>query len=212
MTNSDKKILAECCRVVLIKEADQQLENDKITTNQFVKLERKIISTSDNDILKLCFREAKIPELEPEEHKAMKYSAALVGGSMAASKLKDLKFKGKELKDTKYGKKLEGMSELTGAALAATALFIFRKAMNPCFRQAALKIKGGLRERQIHFHQCQADACKKVIANLVPKLSACAAAKNPSRCHADMEKVLDHWKEKYHQETLKVAKLQTASA
>lgn len=197
MTKSDRKILAECCRVVLIKEADRELEDDKINTKQFIKLERKIVAISDDDILKLCFREAKIPELEPEEHKAMKYSAALVGGAMAANK---------------YGKKLGGMSELSGAALAATALFIFRKAMNPCFRQAALKVKGGLRERQIHFHQCQADACKKVIASLVPKLSTCAAAKNPSRCHRDMEKVLDHWKEKYHQETLKVAKLQTASA
>lgn len=212
MTNSDKKILAECCRVVLIKEADKKFENDKIDLNQFIKLEKKIVGISDNNILKMFFQEAKIPELEPEEHKAMKYSAALVGGSMAANKLKDLKFMGKALKDTKYGKKLEGIHELTGAAIAAIALFIFRKAMNPCFRQAALKVKGGLRERQIHFHQCQANACKKVIASLVPKLSTCAAAKNPSRCHRDIEKVLDHWKEKYHQETLKVAKLQTASA
>lgn len=201
LSKYDKKLLVECCKIVLSKEADLARENDVITESQFVKLEKKIDSLSDNRVLLLIFKEAKIPEFDSDESKAMKYSAALVGGSMAA----------KSLKNTKLGKKI-GVSELGGAAIASLALFIFRKAMNPCVRQAVTLKGKGLRERRVHVHQCQADAIKKVIVTLVPKLSACAAAKNPSKCHHDIEKVLDHWKQKYHEEILKISKLEVASA
>lgn len=194
MTNKDRQLFEACCKVALIME----LRNNKLIyeSKNYKDLENEIKSLSYKNVLNLIFKEASIPELEPEDKRDLKYSAAIAAGSVAGGAFLNGKL---------------GVNNLKGAVIAAVALFLFRKAMNPCVRQS-VKMKGGVRERRINFHECQAKAAREVLSNLVPKLSTCAASKNPHRCHRNLTNVINHWKDVYERETLKIAQLERASS
>ena len=196
MLKNYKKVLALCCKKSLISTIK---ECEDLDNNMKYKFAKEIYNMNNDVILKKMFiteQTGNINDLEPDQTRQLKYMGAAAVGGYAASKM-----------GANVGVGIAG-----GAALGALALFVYRKVSNPCIQQAMKLQNATITQRRMHVHKCQANAARRVIAELTPRMSACAGAKNPTRCQIDLTNVINHWKQKYQDEMLKLSKLEKASA
>jgi len=97
-----------------------------------------------------------------------------------------------------------------GAAIAVGLYYMYRKLSDPCVRKS-LSIEN-ISNRKLAKHQCQAEACKKVISNLNSDKNKCNGAANPEECLVRMESEIKKWKKRYQKELVTIAKIRSQTA
>lgn len=93
------------------------------------------------------------------------------------------------------------------AAIGVGLLYLYRKISDPCVRKS-LSIKN-IGQRKLSKHQCQAEACKKVINSISSDMSRCNKAANPEKCRKKLEGEVMKWKQKYQKEIIEISKIKS---
>jgi hypothetical protein len=191
----DIPLLAECCRAVLIDEAYKRFNLDK-----FSKVCEHLDNKNDEEIINRVFKQNILredrPAVEPYSRAGAKYGIASSAGLALAPAVA---FSAKHL--TKLSMSPFGpMAGLIGGGIAAAAFYLYRRLTNPC-RKKVEHLHFG--KRKMAFHQCKADAARKVINKLVDGMNDCRHAKDPERCLEKMQKNIDRWKQVYQDEIIK---------
>jgi len=219
----DRRLLELACKEVLMNIVkESKTISEKLTFFQKTLMYDMIREMEYNEVLSLLINKGeKITseqkrEFESKTKKTAKYSAAAMGGGIAAKRLKTLAAKakikaidkkvgkgkldyqvGKDLKSKLVKGKLKSFrlqkggtrAGWKGAIGAVAALYLFRKLTDPCVRNNL-----GNKKAQL---ACRMEAIKKVVSVIKADMGKCAAAANPAKCKQKLGKELIKWRTKY---------------
>ena len=189
-------LLGECCRTVILEEAYK-----KFDLNKFSKICEYLDKKSNEEIINKVFKQNIViteasPSVEPRSRSAAKYGAAGTAGLALAPAVAFSARHIAKLSMSPFGP----IAGLIGGGISAAAFYLYRRLTNPCRK----KVEGlHFHKRAMAYHQCKADAAKKVITKLVEGMNDCRHAKDAEKCLFKMQKNIDRWKEVYQSEIVK---------
>lgn len=190
----DIPLLVECCKTLIINEAYK-----KYDLNKFSKICEHLDNKSDEEIINKVFKQSILTEesaVEPYSRTAAKFGAVSAAGTTLAPAIAFSAKHIAKLSMSPFGP----MAGLIGGGIAAAAFYLYRRLTNPCRK----KVEGlHLGKRRMAYHQCKADAARKVINKLVDGMNDCRHAKDPQKCLERMQKNIDRWKQVYQGEIIK---------
>ena len=193
--NVDTHLLAECSRIAIKEKA-----MNRYSISKFSKICEHLDKQSDEKILEKLFGKEFITEqrssVEPYDKTAIKYGAAGIGGSGVAAGTGLIIRRLGRVGVNPYGP----AAAVLGAGIATTALYLYRRLTDPC-REKASKFEG--KKKKLAYHQCKAEASKKVINRLIDGMSDCRLARDPQKCLEKMQKNIDKWKQVYQDQIVK---------
>lgn len=216
----DQKIMEMACKDYLLAAVTNSKKlRELITFSDQVALAEHIMAMSYKDAVSALMFEGKeitneqIRDFESKTKKGLKYGAAAVAGGVGTKMAYNAAVKKWGIgKATTLGHKVASKVLNTGnlkrgIILGVGLLYLYRKLSDPCVRQS-LKLKN-IKQRKLVQHQCQAEACKKVISKLQADIGKCAGANSPVKCKEKIEKELIKWKKRYQKETVKIAQIKS---
>jgi len=211
----DKKLVESACKKVILKAVmESETLKKKLTIEEHTKLCEKVLELKYHEALPLLFGDNPLTVNEREEmrdyeskfKKGVKYTAAAAVGR----KVGHIATGSKALKV--FGGYKPGMAKggIKGALLGAGAYYLYRKLSDPCRAKAAM---APTPHKKLEVkHQCQAEAAKRIIAQLNKQLSQCDSANNPAKCKSKIQGEIITWKKRLQQELISLAKVKRSAA
>jgi hypothetical protein len=212
----DKKLVESACKkyiLTAVMESDKL--SKKLTLEDHTALCERVLEMKYHEVLPLAFGGEPLPTSEAEGmrdyedkfKRALKYGLAGTAGSYATRKAVG-KATGRRLTGVGSGAMhpfAKSKWHAIGAGIGMAAYYLYRKLSDPCRAKAAMAT-GTPGEKAVIKHQCQAEASKRVIAQLNSQLGKCDETKNPEKCKSKIQKEIVVWKKRLQNELISLAK------
>jgi hypothetical protein len=217
----DKKALEYAIRKMLFTSvSESKVLREKLSFNDHIKLcewttkltyeNLVLVYLGENPKSKLTEQDVgKIRDYEGKMKTGLKYGlAGLAGGHVMQRGIPGTTFGGIKAVGTKIpgvkGWAQPKMLKAVGAAMLA--LYLYRKASDPCFRKClgtgTLGIMG--KQHKICKYECAANAAKNVLAQIRSQKSACGRTNNPEKCLKQLAKLEITWAKRYQEQLAKL--------
>jgi hypothetical protein len=181
----DKKLITEVGKQFLLEFAiGDQFLKENLTFKEHVKLCGEIM-TLDYEGVATVFSE-DIREFEGKFSKFLKYGLAGVAGATLGLKAAGLK-----------------VGLLKAPGLAMFALYLFRKATDPCER-ACFRTMPMSAKRDACKLECKVDAARQLVNELRSEIAKCRQFTNPPKCEKKLMKQYIRWSKKLQELLIKL--------
>lgn len=185
----NKKLLESCCKEVLLHEVmKSKTLRESLEFPKHVILCKKISKMTYEQAISSVFNnfkmldEAGIRDFEGKIKKALKYGFAAIAGGLT-------------------------VGGFAGVALGAVAMYVYRAAMDPCWRKCLTFKFQYKQERQLCRQNCIVSACQSIVKSLKAEKAKCKGTKNPLKCEKKLDKEYIKWSKKLQQNLVKLQKI-----
>jgi len=185
MTPIDKKFITSTGRKYLLDVSiNSQVLKRQLTFKEHVTLCSEILELNYEEIATIFCEDVR--EFEGKFTKFLKYGLAAVAGATLGLKTKGLK-----------------VGLLKAPPLAMFALYLFRKAADPCerncFRRWPLTT-----ERKVCKAECRVQAARDIVNDLRSEIAKCRQFVNAKKCEKRLNKEYYKWSKKLQKELIKL--------